>query len=405
MGAALIIASIGMSGMVVARLELRAALDRRDQNEAAQLADAAIEAAAASIYRNSAWRTTYLHGSVYPADGPLLLGRGEATWILYDNDGDLADNPNDSATLLGIGKVGDLEYRRSVVLDPDDSALDSLESSLHVAGQLSVDGGANISTNQQVSTNLSITAAGGGQIDGDAEASGTIQSGVVTGDAREGVAARTMPSVATVFSYYLNHGTTINYSDLPGGKIEHVVLSSESNPYGSGAANPRGIYVVDCLFNRLEIKAARIEATLVVLNPSSDSRLDGEVHWKPAVPNLPALLVAGDMEFDYEGGTPLSEDDESVNYNPPGTPYQGVADADELDVYPGTLTGLFYVSGTLEVKKPAIIDGVIVANALDLSDDLTLTYDPIYTTSPPPGFRSNGGIRLRPGAWRHEPND
>src|SRR5262249_45424615 len=153
-------------------------------------------------------------------------------------------------------------------------------------------------------------------------------------------------------------------------------LSPANNPYG--ATNPNGIYVIDCGGNTINIRNCRIVGTLVLLNARSDSLVDNQVNFAPAVANFPTLMVQGSMTFQYDT-TPVSESSASRNFNPPSTPYNGVSNSTTSDTYPSILNGLVYISGNLSTKNSNALGGpVIVGGTFTANGSISLKYDSTY---------------------------
>jgi hypothetical protein len=206
-----------------------------------------------------------------------------------------------------------------------------------------------------------------------------------------------------VFDYYVNMGTLIDIELLDQGgtyELKEVVLSPQSNPYGS--PNPEGIYVIDCKGLTLQVKDLRVFGTLVLLNPAIDSNIQSKVNFEPAVPNFPSLLVSGGIEFKYNSGSPLLEAPLGVNFNPIGTPYQGSQDSDTSDNYPSIIKGLVYVSGQFNLANDpfgSAVDGVVVCGSIAANSDFTLTYRPTFLNYPPPGFAAGSTMTIAPGSW------
>gem|GEM_PF-595789 len=395
LGVAMIVSMIGMSTMVVARLNLRSVSWRQDRSEARLLADSAVELGAAIVLQDSNWRNDFLNGQEYPSP-PMTIGNGTIAWKLVDeNDSNLADDDSDVTRLYGIGRVGQAVYTKSVRMEPL-GALDSLTSALHANDKLWINNSSSVitATGGPVSTNN--TAKNWGTINGDLECDGLSPSGTVNGTTTIPLDPdKTMPG-PNVFDYYLTHGTLIDINDIPlstGRRlIEKIVLSPGNNPYGSGITNPEGIYVIDCKNQDIRIKLVRLVGTLVLLNPGSGSDVDNDQHWEPAAPNFPVLMVQGDMTFNWHGEHTLRESMAGVNYNPPHTPYQDQSDADQSDEYPGLIKGLVYVAGNLTVNHGCVMEGVtVIGGYLSMSGvTMDLTYDPVFLYNPPPGFRTAG---------------
>ena len=145
-------------------------------------------------------------------------------------------------------------------------------------------------------------------------------------------------------------------------------------------------------------------------NGASDSIAFNQNNWEPAVPNYPALMVRGDFVFNTDGGQPLSEWSTKVNYNPPGTPYNGDEDTLIDDTYPTIIKGLVYVSGNASSMSSMIADfqvfdgTVIVGGDLDADGGLNLTYQPTFLNNPPPGFAAPVQMIVSPGSWEQVVN-
>ncbi|MEM6330410.1 MAG: polymer-forming cytoskeletal protein, partial [Planctomycetota bacterium] len=271
-------------------------------------------------------------------------------------------------------------------------------------------GSSTLNTNQQASSNSKIKMPGSGaKISGHAWSASEIEDpSRVTGLAEAFQSpAREAPG-ANVFDYYLANGAEIEIGDIPTfagvHTISTVVLSPASNPFGD--TNPEGVYYIDCKGQRLNILWSRIVGTLVLLNAGAESGVTAELQWDPAVPNYPALLVDGDFSFDMTGlfgNHALWEGTLSKNFNPSGTPYEGNTDSDKIDIYPGWINGLVYVSGKIEINDESYFNGAVVAGEVELNQDATFNYSGSFLASPPPGFSGDAGgpQRVSPGTWRH----
>src|SRR5262249_43884039 len=96
--AALIVSVIGLSGLTVARLNVRRGSQGNDWTEAGVLAMAGVENALAAIDNNYFWwRWTYANDA---ESTPRTLGHGTVSWKLVDDslegtDGSLADDFTD----------------------------------------------------------------------------------------------------------------------------------------------------------------------------------------------------------------------------------------------------------------------------------------------------------------------
>lgn len=191
--------------------------------------------------------------------------------------------------------------------------------------------------------------------------------------------------------------------------IHGVVISPNSNPFGP-STNPEGIYVIDATGGeKLSLRDLRVQGTLVLLNQDPESLIHGSVAWEPAVyssgaspQNLPALITNKSLNIAFET-TPLDEAAAGANFNPVGTPYNGVEDADTTDTYPSSIKGLVYAMEQITLKNEPTITGAVVAGTDILVDNATLnlTYDPVYyEKNPPPGFEGDITVYVKSGSFR-----
>jgi hypothetical protein len=404
LGVALIIGVIGISSIHVARLEVHESQAIDEMARARLAAQSGVECVLATMKSDSQWRTTYEN------DDPALLsnlsdsfsGDDSFEFSFIDSDGDLDDDPDDSITIRCVGTAGAARHVIEVLLQPSGEGLTCLGASLHCGGNLVPRD--TLTTNQAVSSNSNIFSLhANSYIQGNAQATGWVL-GLISGTRTSGMTpALEMPELDHVFEYYIANGTSISYSQLAsGGKIERVLLSAASNPFGSGATNPQGIYVIDCQGNSVRIMDSRIQATLVFINVGQKVEIQNSIHWEPALANFPTMMVQGNLTLNWQAQQNLSESILGLNFNPSHTPYQGVSDTDLSDTYASSVAGLVYATGNLEVEKQASIEGVVVVGgSVDTAKPLTLTYDPKYISDAPPGFTSGTVMKLVPGTWKH----
>jgi hypothetical protein len=403
LGTALIVAVIGLSALSAVRVRRAGAQGTNDLAVARFCAQSAIEMGFHWIESDPAWRDNRPNG-VWAADRPI----GDGTFTLEGTDPDglpLNNSEYDPLVLTGTGVKGGARYKLQVRLLPQGGALTCLEVSLHANNDLIFET-ATVNGNQIISANNTVTATGS-NIYVDVEAVNAISGGSYWGTQTPGITPRTMPDPATVFDDYIANGTPINYSDLPTpngyGEIVDVVISPNSNPYGTQQTNAQGIYVISCMGSNIGIERCRIVGTLVLLNAGASSAIMGEVNWQPAVSNYPALLVGGSLRVQMNGSGLLQESVAGVNYNPPGTPYLGSSDLDINDSYPSVIKGLAYISGDVLMQASPVFEGVVVVgNTLSTmsSPALDLTYQPTFRDNPPPGFGGQPVMILAPASWR-----
>ena len=400
LGVAMIVSIIGMISMQLARLQLRSTQNLQDLEEARVLAESGVEFGMGNMDYLDDWRTDMTSGVEF--DSPIAVGGGTMSYMLVDDDGDLADDTTDPVRILGIGRVGEATYVASVQLEPAGTGLTCLEVAMHAGSFLELKS-KTTDCDQTISSNLDVKNSGA-TVNADIEAVGNID-GSFNGTTTTGITPRSLPSTSNVFDYYITNGQVIDFDSIPSAKLQDLVLSPESNPFGT-PAGPLGIYVIDCQGSKLEIRDVRIVGTLVLLNASSGATFKERIHWEPAVANYPALMVQGDFSSDWKGDENLSEPALGVNFNPPGTPYEGDEDSDQLDEYPPIIKGLVYVSGNLEIKREFHLQGtVVVGGDILVDDNLELTYDATLLSNPPPGFASGDEMQLVPGTWQRAASD
>ena len=403
MAVALLVSVLGLAGLLVMNIERRRATNGHDMRVASTNARSAVVLALRVLANDPNWRTTYTSGvettpqAIGPADA------GTISWILEDSDGNLTDSDT-KLQLKGVGRVGNVVQVLSVDLTTIGDPLTCLEVAVCSNSLIDFENSSVVTSNQTIHSNVSITS--GGTVNADAESVGAITGSGYTGTTTTPVASRTVPSAA-VFDYYLNNGTNIPITSLPKAGpnywIEETVLSPANNPYG--ATNPQGTYVIDCQGLSIRIQNCRIIGTLVLINPKPTSDIQGSICWEPAVASYPALLVQGSVEFRMKTDA-LSENNVGVNFNPAGSPYQGVTDVDITDTYPSQIKGLVYVSvDAVMADRDTTIDGGLVTGRVlnvNTSDSLTVNYDSRYFDNPPPGFTQGNTLKVTPGSWRRD---
>ena len=398
-----IVALVGLSGLSVAVLNVKAAQRSANTTIAQQLARSAVEEGVRQLTANASWRTAYTNNVEYPGTA-LSLNGGTITWKYVDADGNLSNNDADAVRVYGIGRAGGAMFVESVELYPTGLGLTSLGSSLHCDGNITTASFADLKTDQFVSSNgnVNVTATPS-SITGSAQAVGTV-TGTVTLTKTPGLAARRMPSAST-FDYYLANGTWIDFTKIPssGGMttIQRTVLAPTINPYGNG--NAEGIYVIDCLGLNLTVQDCRILGTLVLINPGNNCTISGTVNFSPVSPNYPAILVRGNVTIDVTTWFQLDEAILATNFNPTGAPYAGVVDADLADKYPSLIKGLVYVSGQLQLPYNFAagnrFTGTVICSTSAVNGDATFTYAKTHLDFPPPGFASGNPMVVMPGTW------
>ncbi|HNO78187.1 MAG TPA: hypothetical protein PKN33_09020 [Phycisphaerae bacterium] len=407
LGATMLITVIGYAAIVTARINTRIVTGTNDWARAGELAIATAELAPLILAESPDWRTDLTSGE--PVS--FKLDGYEVNLVFIDeDDDDFSTGLYDPIRAYGIAMVGDAVRVRSVLLTPNSTVpMSCLELAAY-----SVDGlvglTATLSTNQMIGTAAGMTGLLL-TINGDVEYATTFLGVILNGTQNKAAEKRTMPDSSSVFDYYVNNGTAIPLDSLSSfdgrPSISDAVLTPTSNPY-TGELNSEGIYVIDCDGGAINIVNSRIDGTLVLLNAadsllSAHSAVVGQVTWKPAVPNYPALMVQGQIDLDFEGGVAMKETTLGVNLNPIGSPYNGDEDASLDDEYRSGIQGIVYASdGTALIGNSPYISGALLSDAeMNLSGGTkaTVNYSNRYYLDPPPGFGA-GPYQPVVGTWR-----
>jgi hypothetical protein len=411
LASACIVAMAGLTALTLQRVRLRTSRQDAALAQARFYAQSAVDIGLAWIAQDPDWRTNRPSG-VWASDKPIGNGTFSVEGV-DPGDDNLKDGTSDPLVLTGTGVSGPARYKLQVTLTGGAGPLTCLEVSLHAGSDIVFNEPTQVSGDQIISSNNMIMAVSTATVSPDMEAvngfSGTLGPGS-TSDLTE---PRTLPDPATVFDDYLSNGTYISWASLPTldastSKLERVVLSPNSNPFGT--TNPEGIYIIDCQGKSLQIGTCRILGTLVLINVGAATGVYEPIFWETALSNYPALLVSGTFTFNTPDSQ-LSESSASVNFNPPGTPYQGFEDIDLADTYPSVINGLVYVSGDAQdTSSPSriAVNGVwVVGNTLTITPSSTknyvyldLTYDPKFHENPPPGFGGDALMKISAGTWR-----
>jgi hypothetical protein len=121
LGASLIVAVIGLSSLMAARVQRQVTEVSADMVQTRLLARSAIDLGLNTIKTYPAnWRFVFDAGNL-PTEMPL--GAGQLTLTAVDPiDGNLMNNTTDPVVLTGIGKSGDARYMLEVTLNGDGTA-------------------------------------------------------------------------------------------------------------------------------------------------------------------------------------------------------------------------------------------------------------------------------------------
>lgn len=305
-------------------------------------------------------------------------------------DGNLAvDTGNDPVILTATATVGDVS--RSVEVETQDSKTphDLLFYGVAGGGDIAISNNAHIIGD--VTANGDIDFAGSGLITGNVEVTGAINHpDQIFGTITTGTDVKTFPNSAAIVAYYTSLATAIPYQSS---RYEAFLLSATNNPFG--LTNIHGVYMIDCNNEKVEFGNCRIAATLILINPKSDSNFKDGLNWQPPRPDYPALIVVNNL-INIDADKLLVEADFPLDFSLPGEPGFGTTS----NTYPTKITGLIYCTGGLSMKKTVQIDGAIIANGLiDLRDDSIVNYTSSLVDNPPYGFYTTS-LEVVPGTWR-----
>jgi len=388
LGLAMIVTICGLGALAIGRIQLRAAAESQDWLEAQTLAFSAAEHAFARIKEDSNWRTTFNGATITES-----LGRGTIQWRLVDEtDGDLADSDSDPVVIEADGIMNRATYSLKVDLEMTGSGLAALDNCMASDAKVDVKNGdegrftgAPLYGNDQVKVS--------GKIYGDVFADQITGGGTIYGTVTAPAPATAMPP-SGVFDSYVAKATTINLGGGGGSTktIQYFVLSPGSNPWGS--TNADGVYYINTGNKNLRIRRARIHGTLVVKCGSGKKvKVEDAVFVKNYRGDYPALIVDGKVELKYKSDSySLKEWSYWVNFNPPGTPYNGSEDYDKWDSYPNEIQGLVHVTGDLKMKYSARVRGVVICESkVTIDGDNEIIHDATIPANPPVGYSSGAG--------------
>jgi len=373
---------VGLAGIALARVRLVGAHDQQALMEARLLADSAIAHAVGIMNApdtKDTWRQNYVHDQ---ATSPVLLDTGQMSFRLADDDRDLADDPTDPVWIEGIGRAGQaVWFERARARVYGGPPLACLRTAIHTCGDMEIKGGKQLTAyGAPASTDGNLKVDG--SLTGDAEAVTLSGGGSIDGTLTTGVALKGAPW-RSIFDDYAARATAIPYD----GHLDEVVLGPGVNEYG-GAINPDGLYYLDTDGHDIEIKNTRLYGTLVIDAVNKKVIIKEWDHLSPYRSDYPVLIIKGNLESDQKTG--LLMEATGHNYNPPGAPYQGHTDSDQLDSYPCEVHGLVHVMGTVKFKGNDTFRGAIACEGkVTVESASTIVHDPNLILNPPIGYTAD----------------
>ncbi|MAT15856.1 MAG: hypothetical protein CMJ46_11380 [Planctomyces sp.] len=208
-----LVSLLGMSALVVKRVQRRNHQSAMDASQARFLAQSALRIAMLDIENDSDWRYNFPNGT-WEENVPLLGGTYKIEG--YDpSDGDLSDNPEEPVVLVATGTVGAARQRTQLTLTPVNRGFNFLEKALVSQDDITVENSSYVYCNQFLTTNDDFDAQSGSSVVSDVEAADNIDgSGTYYGTKEQQVTQESFPDTDDILSYYLARGTYINYNSI-----------------------------------------------------------------------------------------------------------------------------------------------------------------------------------------------
>ncbi|MEZ6048365.1 MAG: carbohydrate binding domain-containing protein [Planctomycetaceae bacterium] len=250
-----LVSLLGMSALVVKRVQRRNHQAAMDASQARFIAQSALRIGMLNIENDSNWRYNFPNGTW--EEDVSLMG-GTYTLEAYDpSDGDLSDNPEEPVVLIATGTKGAASQKTQLTLSPVNRGYEFLEKALVSQGDATVETPAVVYSNQILATNGKFCNLGTSSVTADVESNSELQgTGTYYGTTETGVQQEDFPDVNDILSYYLARGTAINYNDIQDqapnlfknstfeSGIDHWTgdncdLNQSSSQYHSGAASLR----------------------------------------------------------------------------------------------------------------------------------------------------------------------
>jgi hypothetical protein len=393
LGTTLVVATLSLSGLLLARSRLAASRALSAAAEARDIARSGIELACRWIAQDPNWRVNRSLGA-WATDLPI--GQGTVTIEVSEPiDGNLTNRPYDAVRVRSTGRRDQARQMWEVTLNADPDPLPLLQYGLHTRGQLHIDGGQSLSVrNAPLDTDGRLR--NDGTVIGNVEAASVETAGNIIGSLTIDTTTEQYPT--NPFAMYVALGTEIT----PGNTIERRVLSPGSNPWG--ATNPDGVYVIRANDN-LTIRNSRIHGTLVILCASGKKvTLDNSLLIHSYRTDYPALLIQGEVQFAFSSSLGLIEATSLANFNPSGSPFQGSSDIDILDIYPSEIRGLVHVQGKVEFDSNGKFRGAVLCESASEETRFRGTSEIIYDRSlanlPPQGYAARVPMLPQSGSWK-----
>ncbi len=436
LGTTLLVAVMGLGGLLAARTQSRTANLLRNASSASDLALSAIAIGRLKINEDQNWRTTYASGGWSVEQ---QLGDGYSSWkvvdastggsVLHAGINPLADTA--TVKVCGKGRVGKVIHNTVVELSVTKNPYGALKSALYAAGNVTLNSsnpltvsGAPFSTAGVFNNSITFT--------GDVEAQSITNTGTLTGKQTTGAAPKTTPP-NSVWDIYRPLATQIPWDSAHINAIGTTKTNFKTNVLSPGVTNfspPMssidGVYWVEIPATAtgiLQIDWMRINGTVLFDVKAANFKVHFGAHiiWTPARADYPMAIIRNAQTVDLDSLTALMAEGSNLNgagnanYNPTGFPYSGVSNTNTTDAnYVSKLWGVIHVMGssggtpTVTNLFPqchtvgcVIAPGAVTYTGGGATPDASLTWDATYLTDPPLGYYT---LQMTPisGSWRQE---
>lgn len=220
--AALLITTIGFSGLAAVRAQTRTRIHSQDLSGARRLAEAGLDWAFLQIANDAGWRSNLGNGD-WISD--FNAGHGTFTVNAVDPlDNDVPNGRYDPVDLTVRGEQSGARhmFRTRLEMEPIRSVLDVPFST---GGNLALVG-VQASSNGPLFAGANVVASAA-QVRADVEAVGTVSGASYHGAQVNSAANRAFPASANVFTYYLANGTPININDIPTARNDSILRNGD----------------------------------------------------------------------------------------------------------------------------------------------------------------------------------
>jgi hypothetical protein len=364
-----------------------------DTIRARELARSGVELGAQWVAMDSSWRTNRSSG-VWA--NSLAIGNGFIRIEGLDpRDANLANRPTDPLVIRGTGMSGRATQLLEADLVAGGEPIDALKYAVFTGGVLRVRPGQTLNAGSAaLSTNGALRNEG--TINGNVECFTITSAGTINGTLTCPSPPKPLPDPG-IITIYRNLGAVIS----PPSIVQNALLSPASNPWGE--PDPDGVYVI-ITSSDITLRNLRVVGTLVVVNGSKRVTVE-TVNMMPARADYPALLVQGDITLAFNGDGLLSEAIAGVNFNPPGSAFQGISNSNTSDSYPAEISGLVHALGNVHFTANSRIRGTVISestggDALHVEAAPEIVYDAGILTTPIMGYMKSVNMTVVPGSWR-----